>query len=145
MYIENICREHWNVSPKFISSSVGFENKVEGKTAALIIGDRAFSANGNYKFVFDLSESWNEMTGLPFVFACWVSNKKIEDDFISEFNESLKTGVKNMDKAIDKESVNYPHCLNPVDYLNHKISYNLDTKKRRGMELFLTKVTQNKQ
>jgi chorismate dehydratase len=85
------------------------------------------------------------MTGLPFVFACWVSNKKIEDDFISEFNESLKTGVTNMDKAIDKESVNYPHCLNPVDYLNHKISYNLDTKKRRGMELFLTKVTQNKQ
>ena len=140
-----LCREHWNVSPKFISSSVGFENKVEGKTAALIIGDRAFSANGNYKFVFDLSESWNEMTGLPFVFACWVSNKKIEDDFISEFNESLKTGVKNMYKAIDKESVNYPHCLNPVDYLNHKISYNLDTKKRRGMELFLTKVTQNKE
>ena len=135
-----LCKEHWNISPKFRNSPEGFENKIERETAALIIGDRAFSANGKYKFVYDLSESWKEMTGLSFVFACWISNKNIEENFTSEFNKSLKMGVENIEEAIKKESDNYPHCKNPKEYLNNKISYLLDENKRKGMELFLDKI-----
>ncbi|MBT6808378.1 MAG: menaquinone biosynthesis protein [Flavobacteriales bacterium] len=135
-----LCKEHWNISPKFRNSPEGFENKIERETAALIIGDRAFSANGKYKFVYDLSESWKEMTGLSFVFACWISNKNIEENFTTEFNKSLKMGVENVEEAIKKESDNYPHCINPKEYLNHKISYLLDENKRKGMELFLDKI-----
>ena len=135
-----LCKEHWNISPKFSNSPEGFENKIERETAALIIGDRAFSANGKYKFVYDLSESWKEMTGLSFVFACWISNKNIEENFTAEFNKSLKIGVENVEEAIKKESDNYPHCKNPKEYLNNKISYLLDENKRKGMELFLDKI-----
>ena len=135
-----LCKEHWNISPKFSNSPEGFENKIERETAALIIGDRAFSANGKYKFVYDLSESWKEMTGLSFVFACWISNKNIEENFTTEFNKSLKIGVENVEEAIKKESDNYPHCKNPKEYLNNKISYLLDENKRKGMELFLDKI-----
>lgn len=135
-----LCRDHWNISVDFRISTEGFESKIEGKTAALIIGDRAFSANGKYNFMYDLSASWKEMTGLPFVFACWISNKEIEKDFIFEFNTSLKMGIENLEEAIKKESKNYPHCKNPKEYLNHKISYTLDEDKRKGMELFLSKI-----
>ena len=135
-----LCKEYWNISPKFSNSPEGFENKIERETAALIIGDRAFSANGKYKFVYDLSEIWKEMTGLSFVFACWISNKNIEENFTSEFNKSLKMGVVNIEEAIKKESDNYPHCKNPNEYLNNKISYLLDENKRKGMELFLDKI-----
>ena len=135
-----LCKEHWNISPKFSDSPEGFENKIERETASLIIGDRAFSANGKYKFVYDLSESWKEMTGLSFVFACWISNKNIEENFTAEFNKSLKIGVENVEEAIKKESDNYPHCKNPKEYLNNKISYLLDENKRKGMELFLDKI-----
>ena len=135
-----LCKEHWDISPKFSNSPEGFENKIERETAALIIGDRAFSANGRYKFVYDLSESWKEMTGLSFVFACWISNKNIEENFTSEFNKSLKMGVENVESAIKKESDNYPHCKNPKEYLNNKISYLLDENKRKGMALFLDKI-----
>jgi len=135
-----LCRDHWNISADFRISTEGFESKIEGKTAALIIGDRAFSANGKYNFMYDLSASWKEMTGLPFVFACWISNKEIEKDFIFEFNTSLKIGIENLEEAIKKESKNYPHCKNPKEYLNHKISYTLDEDKRKGMELFLSKI-----
>jgi len=135
-----LCKEHWDISPKFSNSPEGFENKIERETAALIIGDRAFSANGKYKFVYDLSESWKEMTGLSFVFACWISNKNIEENFTAEFNKSLKIGVENVEEAIKKESDNYPHCKNPKEYLNNKISYLLDENKRKGMELFLDKI-----
>ena len=135
-----LCKEYWNISPKFNNLPEGFENKIERETAALIIGDRAFSANGKYKFVYDLSESWKEMTGLSFVFACWISNRNIEENFTSEFNKSLKMGVENIEEAIKKESDNYPHCKNPKEYLNNKISYLLDENKRKGMELFLDKI-----
>lgn len=135
-----LCKEYWNISPEFSNLPEGFENKIERETAALIIGDRAFSANGRYKFVYDLSESWKEMTGLSFVFACWISNKNIEENFTTEFNKSLKIGVENVEEAIKKESDNYPHCKNPKEYLNNKISYLLDENKRKGMELFLDKI-----
>ena len=140
-----LCREYWNIFPKFKPSTEGFENKIKGKTAALIIGDRAFSANRKYNFVYDLSACWQEMTDLPFVFACWISNKEIDGDFILEFNKSLKMGIENLEESIKKESKNYPHCKNPEEYLNHKISYTLDEDKRKGMKLFLKKLTRNKE
>ena len=74
------------------------------------------------------------------MFACWISNKEIDANFISQFNTLLKMGIENMDKAIEKESENYPHCEDPEDYLNNKISYKLDGEKRKGMELFLSKI-----
>ena len=135
-----LCREYWNISPNFKNSKIGFEEKVKDNIAALIIGDRAFAANGKYKYVYDLSELWKQLTGLPFVFACWISNKEIDKDFLYEFNQSLKFGIENLEASIKSESDNYSHCDNPKEYLNEKISYILDDKKRKGMELFLKKI-----
>ncbi len=135
-----LCREYWKISPNFQNSEKGFENKIEERTAALIIGDRAFTANKKYKYVYDLPEIWKEMTGLPFVFACWISNKNIDKNFLSEFNSALKFGLSEIDKAVEIEKHNYPHCNNPNDYLNNKISYILDEEKRKGMKVFLSMI-----
>ena len=80
------------------------------------------------------------MTGLPFVFACWISNKEIDEKFLYEFNQSLKLGIENLEESVRSESVNYSNCDNPKEYLNRKISYILDEEKRKGMELFLKKI-----
>ena len=135
-----LCREYWKISPKFQNSEKGFENKIEERTAALIIGDRAFAANKKYKYVYDLPEFWKEMTGLPFVFACWISNKNIDKNFLSEFNSALKFGLSEIDKSVEIEKHNFPHCNTPNDYLNNKISYILDEEKRKGMEVFLSMI-----
>ncbi len=135
-----LCKEYWKISPNLKNSKNGFEEKVKDNTAALIIGDRAFSVNDKYKYVFDLSEIWKQMTGLPFVFACWISNKEIDKKFLYEFNQSLKFGIENVEESIRSESINYSHCDNPKEYLNKKISYILDEEKRKSMKLFLKKV-----
>ncbi|MDC0201975.1 menaquinone biosynthesis protein [Flavobacteriales bacterium] len=135
-----LCREYWKISPKLRNSEKGFENKIQGRTAALIIGDRAFSANSKFKYIYDLSEIWKEMTGLPFVFACWISNKDIDKDFLSEFNSALKFGLSEIDKSVEVEKHNFPYCKNTNDYLNNKISYILDKDKREGMKMFLSKI-----
>ena len=74
------------------------------------------------------------------MFATWVTNKELPKDFILAFNLALEYGLKNMEKAINLEGINYPNCNNPSKYLNHRISYVLDAEKKKGMELFLNKI-----
>lgn len=136
-----LLKEYWQFNPELKKANVGFEDNIKGKHAALIIGDRAFTLNIKHAYIYDLSAIWKEMTGLPFVFAAWVANKKLPQDFIISFNKALEKGLSNIDKALALEGDSYPNCKNPEDYLNNKISYNLDVEKQKGMELFLRKIS----
>lgn len=132
-----LCKEYWDIKPDYINSNSGFEGDISGNVSRLIIGDRAFSLRNRFEYIYDLSEIWKRHTNLPFVFACWMSNKKIEKDFLKEFNMALHIGVNNIDLSIQKESEDNSILL---DYLNNKISYSLDNDKKKGMSLFLEKV-----
>ena len=135
-----LLKEYWRVSPKLIESNENYETQISGKIAGLIIGDRAFHFQDKFKYAYDLSDIWKQMTGLPFVFACWIANKELDESFKKEFNNALKFGVENIEGAIKSAADIYHHCKNPQDYLNNKISYLLDEEKRKGMELFLEKI-----
>jgi len=135
-----LLKEYWQLKLELKKVDIGFEDNIKGKHAALVIGDRAFAMNTKHAYIYDLSAIWKELTGLTFVFAAWVSNKKLPQNFISNFNTALEKGLSDIDRALDLERDNYPNCTNPEDYLNNKISYNLDSKKKKGMELFLKKV-----
>lgn len=135
-----LLKDYWKMNFQLKKSKQGFENKIKGTNAALVIGDRAFDLNLKHKYIYDLSAVWKEFTGLPFVFAAWVANKKLSNDFIVEFNKSLKIGLQNIDHALNQESSHYMYCKNPYDYLNNKICYYLDEKKIEAMNLFLSKI-----
>jgi chorismate dehydratase len=135
-----LLKEYWQLKPELKKVDIGFEDSIKRDHAALVIGDRGFALNTNHDYIYDLSAIWKEMTGLPFVFAAWVANKKLPQYFISNFNTALEKGLSDIDRALALEGDNYPHCTNPEDYLNNKISYNLDAEKKKGMELFLKKV-----
>lgn len=136
-----LLNEYWQLNPEFKKGNVGFEENIKGNYAALVIGDRAFALNTKHAYIYDLSAIWKKMTGLPFVFAAWVANTKLPKDFIVSFNKALEKGLSNIDKALALEGDSYPNCKNPEDYLNNKISYNLDVEKQKGMELFLRKIS----
>ena len=135
-----LLKEYWQVSPKLIEAKANYEKQIKGKKAGLIIGDRVFQYQNKFKYVYDLSAIWKLHTGLPFVFACWVANKEIDEKFISQFNKALKFGVNNIEKAIKSPAATYSHCINPADYLNNKNSYIIDDDKKKGMALFLGKI-----
>ena len=133
-----LCKFFWKKKVDFLDSAPGFESKVEGRNAAVVIGDRTFSLNGVYTYEYDLAEEWKKFTGLPFVFAAWVSTNEIDSQFISKFNLALKSGVENTQKAIDEDaSALKIKNLDAQDYLTKKISYNLDSEKRKALDLFL--------
>ena len=135
-----LLKEYWQVKPELNNTKLGFEDKIKGRHAALVIGDRAFELNTKHQYIYDLSAIWKKMTGLPFVFAAWVANTELPQDFIEEFNKAFENGLTDINKAIVLEGYNYSNCKNPEDYLNHKISYLLDAEKQKGMALFLEKL-----
>ncbi len=128
----------WKINPKFVDAKPGFEKELSGKNANVVIGDRTFELNGTFKHEYDLAFEWKEFTGLPFVFAAWVSTEKLDEKFINEFNLVLKFGVDNCIEAV-KESeaqLKIPQ-KKAIEYLTKKIDYNLDHKKREALALFL--------
>lgn len=128
----------WKLYVSYVDAKPGFEKQVEGTNANVVIGDRTFELNGNYKYEFDLAAEWKKFTGLPFIFAAWVSTEKIDAAFISEFNSVLKEGVDNCETAVNERanelSISKEQAL---EYLTKRIDYNLDAEKRKALALFL--------
>lgn len=134
LLVKVLAERYWKISPDWIDAENNFEKKISNTTAGLVIGDRTFTLKDNFKYVYDLAEEWKKFTSLPFVFACWVSNKKIPGDFISRFNAALESGLKNIPLVASQYASN---GFSALDYLAKKVSFNLDAGKKEAMKLFL--------
>jgi chorismate dehydratase len=132
-----LLKEYWKTHPVLTDAKEDFRDHIKGTTAGLIIGDRALDQRKISPFNYDLGEAWKNLTGLPFVFAAWVSNKKLDDDFIKEFGEANKSGIENMN-ALLKELRS--EIFDLKKYYTEYISFNLDEKKIKGLDLFLKKL-----
>src|SRR5690606_8323463 len=88
-----LLRRYWKVSPALLRAEAGYEERVKDTVAGLVIGDRALRQRQKNKYVYDLAEAWIAHTGLPMVFAAWVSNKSLPREFIDQFDEATGTGT----------------------------------------------------
>ncbi|MFY9310358.1 MAG: menaquinone biosynthesis protein [Bacteroidia bacterium] len=138
--VKILASELWNINPEWLPAQEGYENSIQDTTAAVIIGDRTFGLEGKYPYAYDLAEEWQELTGLPFVFACWVSNKRLPDVFIEQFNKSLKLGLDSRDILI-RELATLGYKTDVANYLNNSIQYNYDAPKKEALRLFLSYIS----
>ncbi|MFZ9660720.1 MAG: menaquinone biosynthetic enzyme MqnA/MqnD family protein [Chitinophagaceae bacterium] len=133
-----LLKEFWKLSPEFVETSgEDFKNLIKDNVAGIVIGDRALEQNKKSTFIYDLGEAWLSYTGLPFVFAAWVSNKKIPVSFIKKFEEANQFGLNELEKVIALEK--YPPD-DLLEYYTKYIKYNLDDLKLKGLNLFLKKL-----
>jgi len=133
--IRLLCREYWNIAPEFVPATEGYEKRIGGSAAGLIIGDRTIGLHDHFSFVYDLGEAWNHWTGLPFVFAAWVSTRPLDPAFVRDFNLALEQGIDHI-----PELCNILPGIPGFDlesYFQNNISYLLDDAKWEGMNLFL--------
>ncbi|MCD6017783.1 MAG: hypothetical protein K0S53_904 [Bacteroidetes bacterium] len=133
--VQVLNKHFWKKDIQFVNASEGFEKQISGTTGAVIIGDRTFGL-AEHPYQYDLSEEWQKHTGLPFVFACWVSNIQLEKSFIEKFNDALTFGVNHIKEAV-LEKPNNTNGFNAYDYLKNKISYHLDSDKKKALDKFL--------
>lgn len=108
--------------------------------AIVLIGDRTFGKSAEYAYAYDMGQEWMDFTGLPFVYAAWVANKTIPEDFIAGFNQALKSGLENR-RLLLKDLPQHPD-FDLEDYLLNKLDFELTDKKREALNLFLSYITQ---
>jgi chorismate dehydratase len=135
--VQLLAKKLWHIHPEFVPAEQGFETKIKDDVAAVIIGDRTFGKNGLYEFEYDLSEEWKKLTGLPFVFAAWVSRNPVDHSFVHQFDAALEYGLLHIDEALNSYTNQVPG-FDPSDYIKNKISYHLDEKKRKALATFLS-------
>ena len=131
-----LLKDYWKLSPKLLPAQPGFETQIKNKTAALIIGDRAIGLEKEYPYTYDLGEIWQKHTGLPFVFAAWVSTKPLPPLFIKQFNQAMQQGVSEIPQFMFLLP-SPPDDFDLEAYFTDNISYELDEAKKEGLALFL--------
>lgn len=134
MLAQILIKYHWKLQVQYSVADDNFRTRIKGTTAAVVIGDRAFEQRKFSAFSYDLAQAWLSFTGLPFVFAAWVANKKLPDSFINAFNEANGVGLGRIAAvAAENESPHY----DLLKYYTKNISYRLTANKRKGLQEFL--------
>jgi chorismate dehydratase len=135
--VKILARDYWQIQPEWLQGGFNYiQEDIRDATAGVIIGDRVFVAETQFRYVYDLGEAWKALTGLDFVFACWVANKPLDEVFIAEFSAALQQGIEHIPEVISEYLIQYPDY--PFEeYFRENIFYHLDDSKRKGMEMFL--------
>jgi chorismate dehydratase len=137
-----LLRQYWKIDPILIPAKEGYISKISDKVGGLVIGDRTIGLEHQFEYVYDLGEMWEKLTGLPFVFAAWVSTVPLSSKFIATFNKALKVGLMSIPDLLYLLQAPHPD-FDLATYFNQYISYELDEKKKTAMRLFWREMAVN--
>jgi len=129
-----LMKEYWKISPVIKAAGHNFCSEIKGKTAAVVIGDRALEQRKISRYQYDLGLAWKEFTSRPFVFAAWVSNKPLQDEFIKAFDKTNIVGIQNITAVV---AANPYTVFDLESYYTQFISYELTDSKKAGLLQFL--------
>lgn len=137
-----ICERFYGLGCKYKESRLPLKDGLDRASGYLLIGDDAmveFKKNQFYH-VYDLGEIWYKETGLPFVFALWITRKDLTDETIMHIKDDLnqaKIWASNHYEEIAKTSQlsNILAESYIVQYWR-SLSYELDDEHMKGLDLF---------
>lgn len=133
LLVKILAHKFWKIQPEF--KPLETKKLDEQNAGFMLIGDKVFDAEKQFSYSFDLSEEWYRFKRMPFVFAAWTANKKLDEQFLNEFNDALAFGVNNISAAIQQQS-NGIDKKTAEEYFEKYISYNFDLLKRQGLTEF---------
>jgi chorismate dehydratase len=146
-----LLREAAGVSAEFHEAEPIPGNLPEAGEAVLVIGDRCFEYErgiaGTDVWDRDLGAWWNEMTGLPFVFAVWAARPGLADDRAAGLADILAAARDKGLAAIEEiaAAAAAEGCLGHageataeaiVYYFRHDLTYRLGPAEERGLVRF---------
>ena len=138
LLVRLLAKHLWNISPEWVDQTVIREaNEAQ---SLLAIGDKAFALKGEFPYYWDLGLEWKKMTGLPFVFAVWVTRTYTFPQSRKVIEDALEYGVSHIQQAIDNCPKDKYLDIDLVTYLNHDIHYRMTDTFQEGLDLFLDMV-----
>jgi chorismate dehydratase len=138
---EILFEKYWQQKPVFVLSGPDFLHQIKGTTAAVIIGDRALRQRTVSAYFYDLGEAWKQMTGLPFVFAAWISNKALDPSWVERFDQANAYGVQNIPHVLEQITESF---FDFKKYYTGYLSYRFDEGKKKGLNFFLQMLADKK-
>ena len=133
-----LMRERWGLDPEYLHERPDPERMLSEADAALIIGDPALRLDRERYQVIDLAAEWNELTGLPFVFAVWAVRPEVEiPDLPFYFKSSLRYGLSSLDTLVRESAAELGLDTSEVRaYLTENLHYFLRAEEIEGLEEF---------
>jgi len=135
--VKILAKHYWGISP-------GWKNMVEGQALAkpsveslVAIGDKTFELRKQFPFCYDLAEEWIRFTGLPFVFAVWISNDPLPPELTTPFCQALSWGLDRKAGSLEFFRDKLPGDEDYLEYLEKNISFGFDERKKEGLSKFL--------
>jgi len=107
----------------------------------LLIGDKVVRSRPDpalFPHQLDLGEAWRRMTGLPFVFACWMARADHDlgtlPDILSRYRELNRNRVAEI-AGTHAEASGWPEEL-AAEYLGEILRYDIGSRELEAIELF---------
>lgn len=134
---ELLLEKWWKQPVELLTAPADYISQIQGTRAGVIIGDRAMEHVKDFAYCYDLSQAWKDWTGLHFIFAAWVSNKELPQDFVGRFDAANAEGLQHIDEVIAAHP--FPG-FDLQTYFRKNIQYRLDAQKRAGLQRFLQEI-----
>jgi chorismate dehydratase len=140
--VKIILEEFYRVRPRYLA---GNDTGYGEARAVLAIGDEALrlKTGGDYPFCLDLGETWQQHTGLPFVFAVWAVREEFlarAPEYVSEIRRELlaciRQGKEELYDVCRRVAPRIPMTVEACYAYLSGIEYDLTPEKRKSLALF---------
>lgn len=139
--IRILCRRHFGIAPAFVDHGPDLSSMTRSCDAAVLIGDPALEADHQALGLskIDLGAAWQEMTGLPFVYAAWTGRPgSVSQRDVEALLAARAEGVAHVQEiALEYAPGDANRQARAVRYLRDNVRYGLGEAERRGLQLFL--------
>ncbi|MEI7895614.1 MAG: menaquinone biosynthesis protein [bacterium] len=135
--VKVLAKNHWHIAPEWENLKSGQSSSPGDIESLVAIGDKTFLIRQDFPYVYDLASEWIAYTGLPFVFAVWVSGTRLADEVLRQFEGAISYGIDHKRECVEYFRDKLPACEDCLDYLVNNISYEFDERKKEGLATFL--------
>lgn len=135
-----LCAKRWRIAPEFAPALPSLDDMLETADAALIIGDPALAIDPLPRGIekIDLGLAWQELTGLPFVYAAWAGRPgALTARHVDALAAARDRGVEAVDAlAFDAAGGDPVRAGTFASYLRHNLRYTFGPREQAGLERF---------
>lgn len=110
----------------------------ESHDAVLLIGDKVLPHLNHWPHQLDLGWQWNQLTGLPFVYAFWaLPDPSHCDSLVSILQQTAQQGLSNFDDIIGDHADAYGFTPDLArQYFTENLSFDFGSTQHRGLARF---------
>mgnify|MGYP002628054655 FL=1 len=141
-----LLNEQYGVQPQIQKLPLDKSTQDTNADAILLIGDRAMQSPAEkFHTTWDLGEEWVNWTGLPFVFAMWVTRQETDlADIPQQLSNARNLGLEEIERIAD-EGANLLKLRYETTYryLTQNLHFRLGAAERAGLKLFQELAVQN--